>query len=48
MKTDLDHGLVRCLDITGASIHDSRVDLSLPGEVVYRDYGLLWRGAEGF
>jgi len=37
VKTDLDLGLVRELDVTGASVHDSRVDLSLPGEVVYRD-----------
>ena len=39
VKTDLDLGLVRSLDVTGASVHDSRVDLSQPGEVVYRDKG---------
>jgi IS5 family transposase len=39
MKMDLDHGLIRCLEASTASVHDSRVDLSLPGEVVYRDKG---------
>jgi IS5 family transposase len=39
VKTDLDHGLIRAVDATSASVHDSRVDLSLPGEVVYRDKG---------
>jgi len=36
-KMDLDHGLIRDLETTAASVHDSRVDLSLPSEVVYRD-----------
>ena len=39
MKMDLDHGLIRCLETTPANVHDSRVDLSEPGEVVYRDKG---------
>ena len=39
VKTDLDCGLIRAVDATPASVHDSRVDLSLPGEVVYRDKG---------
>ena len=39
VKVDNDHGLVRSLDVTSASVHDSRVDLSVPGEVVYRDKG---------
>jgi transposase, IS5 family len=38
-KMDVDHGLVRDLETTPANVHDSRVDLSLPGEVVYRDKG---------
>jgi len=37
VKTDLDHGLIRDLETTSASVHDSRVDLSREGEVVYRD-----------
>jgi transposase, IS5 family len=44
MKMDLDHGLVRELEVTPANVHDSRVDLSLPGEVVYRDKG--YQGVE--
>jgi len=38
-KMDLDHGLIRDLETTPANVHDSRVDLSRPGEVVYRDKG---------
>jgi IS5 family transposase len=47
VKTDLDYGLVRAVEATTASVHDSRVDLSLPGEVVYRDkgyFGVVPRG----
>jgi len=36
---DLEHGLVRSLEATTASVQDSRVDLSEPGEAVYRDKG---------
>ena len=39
MKMDLDHGLIRELEVTAANVHDSRVDLSRRGEVVYRDRG---------
>ena len=39
MKMDLDHGLVRELEATAANVHDSRVELSRRGEVVYRDKG---------
>jgi IS5 family transposase len=35
LKTDLDHGLVRAVEATPTSVHDSRVDLSEPDEVVY-------------
>jgi len=38
-KVDADHVLIRCMETTTASVHDSRVDLSLPGEGVYRDKG---------
>ncbi len=44
LKMDLDHGLIRDLETTTASVHDSRVDLSEPGEVVYRDKG--YQGVE--
>lgn len=46
-KTDTDHGLIRDLETTPASVHDSCVDLSRPGEVVYRDkayFGVKPRG----
>ena len=39
MKMDLDHGLIRELEASAANVHDSRVDLSRRGEVVYRDKG---------
>jgi len=39
VKTDLDLGLIRAVETSSASVHDSRVDLSEPGEVVYRDKG---------
>ena len=38
-KMDLDHSLIRELETTATNVHDSRVDLSEPGEVVYRDKG---------
>ena len=46
-KTDVDLGLVRDLETTAASVHDSRVDLSRPGEVAYLDkayFGVEIRG----
>jgi IS5 family transposase len=39
VKMDLGFDLVRAVAVTSASVHDSRVDLSEPGEVVYRDKG---------
>jgi IS5 family transposase len=48
VKTDIDHGLVRALEVTGASVHDSRVDLSLPGEAVYRDKGYFGVAPRGY
>jgi IS5 family transposase len=47
-KADNDHGLVRDLEVTSASVHDSRVDLSEPGEVVYRDKGYFGVEPRGF
>jgi len=38
-KTDTDHVLIRDLETTPASVHDSQVDLSRDGEVSYRDKG---------
>jgi IS5 family transposase len=46
-KTDTGLGLIRDLETTTASVHDSRVDLSRPGEVAYMDkayFGVEIRG----
>lgn len=36
---DKDHQLIRRIETTTASVHDSQIDLSPPGETVYRDKG---------
>ncbi|MDI9633165.1 MAG: IS5 family transposase [Methanolinea sp.] len=36
---DKENHLVRRIETTTASVHDSQVDLSMPGETVYRDRG---------
>lgn len=36
---DTDYDLIRRIDTTTANVHDSQVDLSEEGEVVYRDRG---------
>ena len=38
-KTDVGHVLIRDLETAPASVHDNQVDLSRPGEAVYRDKG---------
>jgi transposase, IS5 family len=46
-KPDVDLGLIRDLETTTASVHDSQVDLSRKGEVVYKDkayHGVKSRG----
>lgn len=47
-KTDVDLSLIRDLETTSASVHDSLVDLSRPGEVVYRDKGYFGVKPRGF
>jgi IS5 family transposase len=47
VKTDLSHGLIRAFRTTTASVHDSQVDLSRRGEVVYRDKGYFGVPAKG-
>jgi len=47
-KADVDHSLVRDQETTPANVHDSRVDLSLPGEVVYRDKGFFGVEPRGY
>jgi IS5 family transposase len=47
-KEDCDFGLIRALDVTTASTHDSQVDLSEKEEVVYRDRGYFGAESKGF
>ena len=47
-KTDIDFGLIRDLETTTASVHDSVIDLSKHGEVVYRDRGYFGASAIGY
>ena len=47
-KLDMEHGLIRELETTTASVHDSQVDLSKKGEVVYRDRGYHGAVARGY
>jgi IS5 family transposase len=47
-KTDVDDGLIRDLETTTASVHDSQVDLSREGEVVYRDKGYFGVKPRGY
>ncbi|NQE05489.1 hypothetical protein C5S32_06430 [ANME-1 cluster archaeon GoMg1] len=44
----MDYGLIRELDTTTASVHDSQVDLSREGEVVYRDKGYHGTTPKGY
>jgi len=48
-KTDIDYCLIREIETTTASVHDSRVDLSIEGEPVLRDrgyFGVLAKGID--
>lgn len=46
-KVDIDYGLIREIETTTAKLHDSRVDLSVPGEVALRDKGYFGVPAKG-
>jgi IS5 family transposase len=46
-KTDIDYSLIREIETTTASLHDSQVDLSKEGEVVLRDKGYFGVKAKG-
>ena len=48
MKTDTDFGLIREIETTTASVHDSQIDLSKPGEVNYRDRGYQGAPSKGY
>lgn len=47
-KSDTDYGLIRDLETTTASVHDSQVDLSKPGEVAYKDKGYFGMKSRGY
>ena len=47
-KPDTDYGLIRDLETTTASVHDSQIDLSRPGEVTYRDKGFFGVKPRGY
>jgi IS5 family transposase len=47
-KTDTDYGLIRNMEATTASVHDSQVDLSNLGEVVYKDKGYFGVESRGY
>ena len=47
-KDDCDFGLIRSLQTTTASVHDSQIDLSEKGEEVYRDRGYFGTEPKGF
>jgi IS5 family transposase len=46
-KIDIDYCLIRDIETTTASLHDSQVDLSTKGEVVLRDKGYFGAPAKG-
>jgi IS5 family transposase len=46
-KTDIDYCLIREIETSTASLHDSQVDLSTEGEVVLRDRGYFGVKARG-
>lgn len=47
LKEDIDYGLIREIETTTSSVHDSQVDLSEPGEVAYRDKGYFGATSKG-
>jgi IS5 family transposase len=46
-KTDMDFGLIREIETSTASLHDSQVDLSVKDEIVLRDRGYFGAPAIG-
>jgi len=47
VKWILNYGLIREIETTPASIHDSQIDLTKPGEVAYRDRGYFGASCKG-
>jgi len=46
-KADIDYVLIREIETTLANVHYSQIDLSEPGEVVYRDRGYFGAPCKG-
>jgi IS5 family transposase len=46
-NVDTQYGLIRAIETTTASVHDSQVDLSREGETIYRDKGYFGAPARG-
>jgi transposase, IS5 family len=46
-KVDVEYDLIRTVETTTASVHDSQVDLSSEGERVYRDKGYFGASSRG-
>src|SRR5512137_110150 len=46
-NVDTQYGLIRAIETTTASVHDSQVDLSREGETIYRDKGYFGASARG-
>ena len=46
-KVDIDYGLIRSIETTTASVHDSQVDLSVSGEAILRDKGYFGTQPKG-
>jgi IS5 family transposase len=46
-NVDTQYGLIRAIETTTASVHDSQVDLSREGETIYRDKGYFGASALG-
>ena len=47
-KPDIEFGLIREIETTATSLHDSQIDLSEPGEVAYRDRGYSGTETKGY
>jgi len=47
-KVDRNYGLIRTIETTTASVHDSQIDLSRKGEIVYRDKGYFGTNPKGY
>ncbi len=47
-KSDIDYGLIREIETTTASVHDSQADLSKPSEVAYKDKGYFGATSKGY